>query len=168
MSLSLNHQKPGWIPEARSVQSLSELWDSTAARVDHSNMPRSARLFIEQLCDAYLSGREKAGVLAVSRCAALLEKIAEEFPFHDPVLLLWATRNKNRSRTLARNLIRRERPGTIGEARRLLREYPFARLPKFGSTAHKCLAAWFYAYRRKQRASGAVRGEVFPTFHVKS
>lgn len=168
MSMSKHHQASGWVQSASSVQSLSELWNSTAARVDHSNMSRSARAYIQQLCDAYLSGREKTGLLAVSRCAALLEKIAEAYPDHCPVLLLWATWNKNRSRALAHSLIRRVAPRTIGEAKRAISEYPFPRSPEFGSTSHKCLAAWFYAYRGKQRASGAVRGQVFPAFHVKS
>lgn len=167
MSKSLHNQTGGWMPAASTVQSLSELWNSTAARVDHSHLPRSARENIEQLSDAYLRGKVETGVLGISRCAALYEAIAERYPYHCPVLLCWAAWNKARSRALASNLIRRKQCRTLSEAKREIAAYPWARTPTFGSTAHRALAGWFYAYRRAQRASGAIRGAVQPTFKPK-
>ena len=164
MPISKHNQRCGRFRANSTVSSLRELFDTTAARMDYTNISRATIKRVELLHDAYLRGGQKTGLLGISRYTALLEAIAQAFPEYCPVLLLWSVRLHLRKRTLASGLVRRFASCGGRAVQDAIREYPWPRCPAFGSTTHRAMAGWFYAYRASQRAARSLRGAVLPTF----
>lgn len=160
MSISRTNINGRWVQTASSVQSLSELLNSSAALMDYKNLPRSTVDRVERIYDPDLRRDDAKGLLRLSRCAKIYEAIAKEYPEYCPVLLLWAVRHKIRARALARNIVRRwATPDgrAVGDA---IDAYPWQGPPRFGGVAHRAMAAWFYSYRRNERTTRSLRGEV--------
>lgn len=116
-----------------------------ALRHTHANplgatdVARKAAARVQQLSDANLRG-PRSGKPAVPPCAAVFERIAEEFPEFDTLLLCWGVWIEDRQASLAPDIIW---PGT-----------------ELGSTSYKAMAQRLHARRFREHRKPSVRYEV--------